>query len=138
MEFKSQISTTIEQSKRLLELGVKPETADMYYSNAGIPAFSNGEYTLYAKSYAEVMEKLNNQISPFDFIPAWSAHRLLELLTGMEWAVSAWNIDTFKCGVWREDSSYSFTEYGGFYDCVISCVDFLIEKELFNKEYLKE
>ena len=31
MEFNSQICTTIEQSKRLLELGLKPETADMCY-----------------------------------------------------------------------------------------------------------
>ena len=31
MEFKSQICTTIEQSKRLLELGLNPETADMFH-----------------------------------------------------------------------------------------------------------
>lgn len=31
MEFKSQIATTREQSKQLLELGLKPETADMVY-----------------------------------------------------------------------------------------------------------
>lgn len=31
MEFKSQICTTVEQSKRLLELGLKKETADMWY-----------------------------------------------------------------------------------------------------------
>lgn len=29
-KFSSQIYTTQEQSKRLLELGLKPETADMY------------------------------------------------------------------------------------------------------------
>ena len=31
MDFKNNISTTLEQSKRLLSLGVKPETADMVY-----------------------------------------------------------------------------------------------------------
>lgn len=31
MEFKSQICTTREQSKRLLALGLKPGTADMVY-----------------------------------------------------------------------------------------------------------
>lgn len=31
MEFKSQIATTREQSKQLLQLGLKPETADMVY-----------------------------------------------------------------------------------------------------------
>lgn len=48
-EFNSQVCTSIEQSQRLLELGLKPETADMYI-------FGNGEY-----------------------IAAWSLHRLLEM-----------------------------------------------------------
>ena len=32
MEFRSQICTTREQSKRLLALGLRKKTADMYYS----------------------------------------------------------------------------------------------------------
>ena len=32
MEFTSQVSTTIEQSERLLTLGIKRETSDMYYT----------------------------------------------------------------------------------------------------------
>ena len=31
MKFNSSVCTSIEQSQRLLELGLKPETADMYY-----------------------------------------------------------------------------------------------------------
>lgn len=31
MDFKSQIATTRDQSKALLSLGLKPETADMVY-----------------------------------------------------------------------------------------------------------
>ena len=40
MEFKSQICTTHEQSKRLLALGLKPETADMVYhhTKSKVPA----------------------------------------------------------------------------------------------------
>lgn len=34
-EFNSQICTTIEQSKRLLDLGLKPETADMVIIKLG-------------------------------------------------------------------------------------------------------
>ena len=33
MKFNSQICTTKEQSERLLALGLKKETADMYYTN---------------------------------------------------------------------------------------------------------
>ena len=35
MEFNTQIATTIEQSKKLLELGIKPETADMTHHYQG-------------------------------------------------------------------------------------------------------
>lgn len=31
LKFNSKVCTTREQSQRLLELGLKPETADMYY-----------------------------------------------------------------------------------------------------------
>ena len=34
-EFTSQVCTTIEQSLRLLEMGLKPETADMVYEYEG-------------------------------------------------------------------------------------------------------
>lgn len=54
-EFNSQVCTTKIQSQRLLELGLKPETADMYI-------FDNEVY----------IGKPN-----IDDIPAWSLHRLL-------------------------------------------------------------
>ena len=38
IEFNTQIATTIEQSKRLLELGLNPETADMHYVRKTIDA----------------------------------------------------------------------------------------------------
>lgn len=31
-EFNSQVCTTVEQSKKLIELGLKPETADMAWA----------------------------------------------------------------------------------------------------------
>ena len=57
-EFNSQVCTSIEQSQRLLELGLKPETADMYI-------FDDEVY----------IGKPN-----IDDIPAWSLHRLLCML----------------------------------------------------------
>ena len=58
LKFNSQVCTTREQSQRLLELGLKPETADMYI-------FDNEVY----------IGKPN-----VDDIPAWSLHRLLCML----------------------------------------------------------
>ena len=66
-KFNSQICTTREQSERLLQLGLKKETADMmwermgndrvfdYYLNVGTPHYNCD-------------------------IPAWSLHRLIEVL----------------------------------------------------------
>lgn len=58
LKFNSQVCTTIEQSKHLLELGLKPETSDMYI-------FDDEVY----------IGKPN-----IDDIPAWSLHRLLCML----------------------------------------------------------
>ena len=58
LKFNSTICTTKEQSQRLLELGLKSETADMYI-------FDDEVY----------IGKPN-----IDDIPAWSLHRLIEIL----------------------------------------------------------
>lgn len=57
LKFNSQICTTKEQSQRLLNWGLKPETADMYI-------FDDEVY----------IGKPN-----VDDIPAWSLHRLIEI-----------------------------------------------------------
>jgi hypothetical protein len=64
MKFNSQICTTEEQSKRLLALGLKKETADcvmMYYDGWHI---GEAEHFDFDKDPVE---------------PAWSLHRLIEI-----------------------------------------------------------
>lgn len=58
------IATTKEQSKRLLKLGFKKETADMVYQAVGLTP-----YNVWYKSEIEN-----------DFFPAWSLSRLMEML----------------------------------------------------------
>jgi hypothetical protein len=71
MNFKSQICTNKEQSKRLLVLGLKKETADMklipYTSEAISIDYNDGNF----------LED--------DLYPAWSLHRLMEIgnITGV-------------------------------------------------------
>lgn len=62
LKLNSQVCTSVEQSKRLLKLGVKPETADCY-SREEEYGFSNwiGKPSLTTD------------------IPAWSLHRLIEM-----------------------------------------------------------
>ena len=62
LKFNSQICTTKEQSQRLLDLGLKPETADCYNREEEY-GFSNW---------------IGKPSLPTD-IPAWSLHRLLEI-----------------------------------------------------------
>ena len=107
LKFNSQICTTKIQSQRLLDLGLKPETADM------------------AHQYIEAEWKWF--ISPCDWnrctmseelIPAWSLHRLMEIL----------------------DSSlveFNFLSYNP-YEEIIYNVSECIKNGYINKEYLKQ
>ena len=77
--FKSQICTSLEQSERLLVLGLKKETADMalienweYDLKDG--KFFTGEYFERPIDYVEGMTG--------HYIPAWSLHRLIEMVAG--------------------------------------------------------
>ena len=65
--FKSSPCTSIEQSERLLALGLKKETADMYYRTNWINAVA-------ANDVIDLYED--------DVIPAWSLHRLIKLAYG--------------------------------------------------------
>lgn len=69
LKFNSQVCTTIEQSKKLLELGLKPETADCVH------------FSVNGKEYLTIIDELE-----FDEedIPAWSLHRLLCMLYDRE------------------------------------------------------
>ena len=64
MKFNSQICTTKEQSERLIVLGLKKDTADLWWVE-----LENGSYALC----------IVGQYFPKDAIPAWSLHRLIEL-----------------------------------------------------------
>ena len=72
---KTKICTTIEQSKKLLELGIDINTADMHYSTWTI---LNGEYILspnQGETIEELQEDYGNQV-----IPAWSLAALLSII----------------------------------------------------------
>ena len=66
LKFNSQICTTREQSQRLLDLGLKPETADMSHQ------YLEAEWDWFIFpcdwNYCTISE---------EFIPAWGLHRLI-------------------------------------------------------------
>ena len=68
LNFNSQVCTNREQSKKLLKLGLKPETADMSYLEID-------------GSWICIISSEDDRYIPYeDYIPAWSLHRLLCML----------------------------------------------------------
>ena len=120
-EFKSQICTTVEQSIRLLNLGLKPETADMHYLWAGYWHLSLepwehavGDYPFDFHSEEEQEDwKLRHH-------PAWSLHRLIEIVAHTQYPY------------------YVISKELPIYDALCERIEWLIKEGYFNKEYLEE
>jgi hypothetical protein len=132
-EFKSQICTTREQSERLLALGLKKETADMVYITDGRVPEEYRHYDLIPEYYESCLEDIVH-------IPAWSLHRLIEIL-----GPHRLPIHFRKKG--RVDITISYINQGcsgrsgyNYYDSIIDCIEWLINEGYnhFNKDYLGE
>lgn len=109
LKFNSQVCTTIEQSKKLLSLGLKPETADMYHT------------TFYIDNVGYEIIQVRNEKLPLlsQETPAWSLHRLLCMLDYD-------NADTFNI---MPNLAY---------EDVIATISLRVDCGAFNKEYLKQ
>ena len=150
MEFKSQICTTHEQSKRLLALGLKPETADMVYhhTKSKVPALEwelqTKPPTLRGKFWTpqrmageEVFDRLRGED-----VPAWSLCRLLELLPteiriGTSENVFGLHHETSDAWLLSYPYVKSFETASPVESCVLA-IDWLIANGHFNKEYYNE
>ena len=143
MKFNSQICTSRSQSERLLALGIKAETADMYYFWVG-----GNEYRLKVDVDNNPL-KYNKDRT---YIPAWSLHRLIEMLPCV---FQDEHLRNFVLRINSQDISYVYNYiddegyrqsdsidvddiYHNLYDGIIAHIKWLIKKGLFNKEYLKE
>ena len=70
----AQIATTIEQSKKLIELGIDVNTADMFYYKENI--FNNALSVF----NGQLLVRGNSELKDEDTIPAWSLSALIELM----------------------------------------------------------
>lgn len=119
LKFDSQICTTREQSQRLLDLGLKPETADMAHIS-----FGGGGMMIRPYNWVSTTE-----VDIENFYPAWSLHRLIEL--------GGFNVEC-KGLFWRVTGTYFSESCDKIYDTIIDSIEALITENLFNKEYLKQ
>lgn len=104
LKFNSQICTTKIQSQRLLDLGLKPETADCFHWEYAEPKYIG---TIDDEGLIETD------------VPAWSLHRLMEILNA---PAVEFSISTLEEAY--EDVIYNISES--------------IKNGYFNKEYLKQ
>ena len=121
IKFNSQPATTIEQSERLLGLGLNPKTADMTHHFL----YSVGNYELRDIPFSLIMDmkervtkkpvmgRNGDDLYGRD-VPAWSLHRLIEMC----------DINPF----------IFYTNCG--YDNVVDRIEELIKEGDFYKEYL--
>ncbi len=115
---KTMVCTSIEQSNRLVELGINPKTADMGW----FKAYSLREeiYKPYIKGY-----KLENHQSD---IPAWYIYKLIEIIS----------IDiTFKNEfIVINNNTKMFNSSTNVYDNLIDVIEYLINDNKFNTEFI--
>lgn len=109
--FTSQVCTTREQSQRLMDLGLKPETADMSILTTPIDCVGV-KYLL--TPYSKI-----NYPKVFGAIPAWSLHRLMEILDSPL----------------IEFNTLTYNPYEEIIDLISECLKL---KCITNKEYLKQ
>ena len=132
--FNSQVCSSLEQSRRLLALGLKKKTADMVWLDYSLyPDVEDWRICADYEDWGTWQE---------GGIPAWSLHRIWVLMP--KW------IDTDKRRYYLQmnakgdigyfSDNYHALEYfygnETIYDDCISCIEWLIKEGYFNKEYL--
>lgn len=114
MKFNSAICTSVEESKRLLELGLKKETADCNYPISMLDGRP-----------CECIRVGNPSEQNYNAFPAWSLHRLMEI---------AYNGDILGGVI----LNFHERNIGTYYEQVIKVIEYLIGVKEFNKDYLEE
>lgn len=144
--FKSQICTTRQSSERLLALGLKKETADMT-----IHIKDDDGWYVTAESFCEWEDDRNTfpcLEEPEPIVPAWSLHRLIEILPLLlrkgdnyslifdihrDWvaymAYASGERNPYNRYLWESQNT-------NIYDALIDCIEWLIKEGYFSKEYL--
>ena len=150
MNFNSQICTTREQSKRLLALDLKKETADMT-----IHIKNDDGWYVTAEPFYEWEDDMNTFPSLEEtepILPAWSLGRLLEMLPST--IPISEDLPTFHHYAYLDLSKVSAHYYwedydgaertlasfcgNGFFAAVVDATEWLIKEGNFPKEYLEE
>lgn len=138
--FKSSVCTSREQSERLLALGLKKETADMY-----LQSVLNDEWSPFVPIAFPYSDRPEEIIAPdvVNAIPAWSLHRLWELTPKVIFTKPSLYLTMYGDSVVycaednNEEYEKSFSRQISLFDNIIDCIEWLIKEGYFNEEYLE-
>lgn len=125
----NQIATTIEQSKKLIELGLSADTADMNYCNSSYKGKDYiGEWKLSLQSPQEAKSILDMSVTSWntywEIIPAWSLSALIELMPSA-------TLDSSNNNYYRLRCMEKFSEWhNNPIDAVFEMVCYLLENKL--------
>ena len=123
-KFKAQVCTSIEQSRRLLELGLKKEIADMHWFYTGkIHGWQHCSSETYIEAISHPFKKewATNGV----ILPAWSLGRLIEMIKKSDYL----HYDDMGCiKLYLEQDDF---------DRVIAIISIMVKEGYFNKEYLE-
>lgn len=126
MNFNNQISTNKTQSQRLIELGLKTETADVsLYNGIGLEHKYEWETVMFKYSLIKDYKDFESTFSEHLF-PSWSLCNLLSMCDD----VIRFGKDYIVCAMDFE------TKTNNGFDGIIDCIEWLISKNMFNKNYL--
>lgn len=142
--------TSIEQSKKLLELGLKAESADMHYGNfcskglgycsqyrAGLTPYIR-EVEIYEEIKKEYHIDKYDGIVAWEVLPCWSVGALLELMPKMFYIEGKDDLIEVALLLAKDQVIYEYTEYddnyevfrskiGNFIDCLYETVCWLLQ-----------
>ena len=148
MKFNTQVCTTREQSERLLALGLKKETADCRWVGLVKDVKGNDIPTKKQAWFTQTREDERAMVCGFmryDFIPAWSLHRLIDMcpncIIGRQPCLHKTILDKsiHYCEEnWREEYELFFSAHLNLFDNLIDCIEWLIENNHFDKQYLNQ
>lgn len=150
--FKHNAHTSVEQSRKLLEMGLKPETADMHATNMSFKGKNyQDKWTFGMMPYTEVKEGWEKwaKDSCWELIPAWSFTRLKEILPriifdndGNQYELTMFGDDITYLRILYYDAADSLfsVDCPDIYDSIIWMIDWLKSSGHIKecKEYFNE
>lgn len=147
MKFNSQICTSRSQSERLLTMGLKKETADCQHWAYTKDSRGNSIPKRNQKWFTRIGTEKSVQVCGLmnaTFIPAWSLHRLIEMMpTYIDVVGDEWTLNVLQgkliAYTTNENDNFLFAQGAiSLYDSIIAAIEWLIQAGHFNKEYLEK